>query len=96
MVGVGLSDTIGECDAFDDAWQLVRAVELAPLLRCGPDQGEDHQFGGLLRQCALGADGAVPDGGEDALDRVRGAQMLPMLGREYLLSVFMNLSLFAI
>ena len=76
MVGIVSDDPVGKSDAFDDAWQLVCAVELARLLRCGPDQGEDHQLRGLLRQCALGADGSVSDGGEDAFDRVRGAQML--------------------
>ena len=43
MCGVGLCDAVVESDAFDDAWQLVGAVELAPFLRSGPDQGEDHQ-----------------------------------------------------
>lgn len=35
-----------------------------------------------MRQCAFGTHGAMPDGGEDAFDRVRRSEMIPMLGRE--------------
>ncbi len=46
--GVGLGDAVGEFDAFDDAGQQVSSVELAPCLRGGPDEREDHEFRRLL------------------------------------------------
>lgn len=46
------------------------------------DQGEDHQLGALLLQSAFGAHGSVTDRGEDALDGVRTAQVVPMFARE--------------
>ena len=71
---VGDLDVVSECDALDDFGQLVLAL----------------QPGSVLRQRALGADGAMPDRGEHALDRVGRAQVgapsvapgIPVLGRE--------------
>lgn len=80
--GVAVGDAVGERDAFDDAGQPVRAVQLAPCLRRRPYQGEDHELRGLLRQRALGAHGPMADGGEHALDWVRRAQMVSVFGRE--------------
>ena len=82
MGGIALGDTVGEFDALDDAGQLICTVQLAPRLRGRPDQREDHQLRGLLRQGTLGAHRAMADRGEHALDRVRGAQVVPVLGRE--------------
>ena len=73
---------VGQRDAFDEAGHPVRAVQLAPCLRGRPDAAEDHGPGGLLRQRAPGAHGSVAVGGEDALDGGRGAQVVPVLGRE--------------
>ena len=66
-------------------------LELPPP---GDVSEEDYGFGleYILLQCAalgckvaeaaFGLDCAMPDSGEGALDWVRGADMLPMLGRE--------------
>merc|ERR1712078_469773 len=80
--GIDRGDAVGEFDTFDDAGQLVPAVQLAPGLRSRADQSEHHEPGGLLRERALGPDGAMPDGREHALYRVRGSHMLPLLGGE--------------
>jgi hypothetical protein len=45
-------------------------------------ESEDHQLRRLLRECSLGPDSAVADRCEHGLDRVGGAQVIPMLGRE--------------
>lgn len=58
------------------------ALQPTPGLGGGHDQLEDHEPRRLVREASLGAHSPVPDGGEDALDRIRGAQMVPMLGRE--------------
>ena len=52
------------------------------FLRRDSDQAADHQLGGLPRARALGTDGAVPDGGEHVLDRIRGPRVVPVLSRE--------------
>ena len=71
---VALGDAVGEFDAFHDHRQLVGALQAASAFRGRPDEFVDHQHRSLLRQRALGPEGAMPDRGEDALDRVRGAQ----------------------
>src|SRR5690554_3111571 len=75
-------DAVGGFDAFDDHWQLIFALQPSPRLGCGHDQLEDRESCRSLRQTSRGAHGPVPNGGKDALDRVRGAQMVPMLGGE--------------
>ena len=62
---------------MDDLGQLVFSIEFAPGFGGCGDEFEYHEPGGILRQRALGSDGSVADGGEHALDRVGGPQMLP-------------------
>lgn len=47
ICGVVSGDTIGECDAFDDHWQLFRALQTAPCLGGGLNELEDHEFRGV-------------------------------------------------
>ena len=58
------------------------AVEPAPAFLSALDQLEDHGERGLVREAALRADRPMAHRREGALDRVRGPQVLPMLGRE--------------
>ena len=46
--GVVVGDPVGECDALDDHWQLVRALQTAPCLRGGLDELEHHELRRLL------------------------------------------------
>jgi DNA invertase Pin-like site-specific DNA recombinase len=75
-------DAVAEADTLDDLRQLVLALQAAPCPGSRHDELEDHQPGSVLRQRTLGSDGAVPDGGEHTLDRVRCPQMVPVLGWE--------------
>ena len=59
---------------------MICTLQAAPFLRRSPNQGEDHQFHGLLRQGLLRADGAMADGGDDALNRIGRAQGVPVRG----------------
>ena len=87
---VGDLDAVAKCDALDDFGQLFFALQPVPGLGCGHHQLERHQPGGVLRQRALGADGAMSDRDEHALDRVGRARMgapsavpkIPSLSRE--------------
>jgi hypothetical protein len=65
-------DAVREFDTFDDARQLVRALELAPRLH--PHEGRIDQYCSRLRQRTFGAHRAMPDGGENGLDRIGGAK----------------------
>ena len=51
------------------------ALETAPRLCGGLDELEDRQLRRILREIALGADGSASDGGEDAFDRIAGAEV---------------------
>jgi hypothetical protein len=75
-------DAVGECDACDYFRQLVLPIEAAPGALGGEDELEHHDHAGLVGEAALGARRAVTDGCEGALDRVAGADVLPMLGGE--------------
>ncbi len=75
-------DAVGEGDAGDEHGQDVFTLQAPPGFRGGDDELEDHEPGGLLGQGALGSHRPVPDRREDAFDGVRGAQMVPVLGRE--------------
>src|SRR6266851_6392001 len=48
----------------------------------GVDEFEHHELGGLGRQGSLGPHGSMTHRRKYALDRVRRAQMVPVLGRE--------------
>jgi len=73
-------DTILEFDASDDLRQLVFALQAAPGFGGGVDELEDHELGGPRRQRSFRPHGSMTHGGEHALDRVRGAQVIPVLG----------------
>ena len=77
VIGRRVGDAVGEGDARDDHGQAVLAFQAAPGLRGGHHELEDHEACRLLRQGALGAGGSMADGGEDALDGVGGAQVIP-------------------
>ena len=75
-------DPVAELNPLDDLGQPVLAVEFAPFLL-----GRQHQLvcqcqRGLSAEAALGLGCPMPDGREGALDRVRGSDMLRVLGRE--------------
>ena len=82
LLGDGHLYSVGEFHTGDDFWQLGMAIELAPAALGALDQLEDHGEGGFVRQTPFGADGAMADGREGALDWVRGAQVLPMFRGE--------------
>jgi hypothetical protein len=58
------------------------AIEPAPGFLRRIDQLEHQGEGRLVREATLRADGAVPHGGKNALDRVRGPQVFPVFGGE--------------
>ena len=60
------------CDAFDDAGQLVCAVEPAPFFEAARTRVKTISSA-VFCDSPLVPHGAMADGGEDALDRVRGA-----------------------
>ncbi len=56
------------------------ALTARPAVLSCLDQLERHRQTGRARAGTFGDFGAVPDGGERRLDRIRGAQVHPMLG----------------
>ena len=64
-------DAVGEGYTKNDLRHLLVAIEPSPAPLGGLGQLEDHGERGLVRQAALSAHGAVADGREGALDRVR-------------------------
>jgi len=66
FIGIGHFDTVVELDAFDEFGQLISALQAQPFLGCRLNERKHHQFRGLLRQCALGSDRPVSDGGKHA------------------------------
>jgi hypothetical protein len=75
-------DAVGEFDACYQLWQLVLTVEASPGALRGLDHLEHHDDAGLEGETALGACRPMADGCKSALDRVAGADVLPMFGRE--------------
>lgn len=75
-------DAVGESDTSDDLGQLILALKTAPGFGGGFDELEDHDPGRVPGQRPLCAHRPVPHGGEDAFDRVRGSEMIPVLGGE--------------
>ena len=73
-------DTIMELDASDDLGQLVFALQTPPGFCRRADQLEHHEAGGLGRQRSFCPHGSMAHRGEHAFDRVRGAQVVPVLG----------------
>ena len=75
-------DAVGELHTLDHLWQLIVAVEAAPVFLWGLDELEDHGECGLVPEAALRPGRAVPHGGEGAFDGARRPQVLPVLGGE--------------
>src|SRR5215470_10480235 len=75
-------EPIGEFHTENQFWQLVVAVEASPSFLRSFNKLEDHGERGAVRQAALRPDRAVAHGCERAFDRVRGSQVLPVLGGE--------------
>ena len=75
-------DPVAELNPLDDVGQAVLAVEFAPFLLGRQHQLVCHGQRGLSAEAAPGFGGRVPDGGESALDWVRGSDVFPVLGRE--------------
>ena len=75
-------DSIAELYTEDDFRQLVVAIEATPTSFGSLGEFEDHGERGLVRETSFGAHGAVVHRGERTFDDVRGAEMLPVLGRE--------------
>lgn len=77
-----LLDPVFELNPLNDLGQAVWPGDPPPFFLRSNHQPENDGQGGLPVQAALGFPGPVPDGGKDALDRVCGADVFPMLGRE--------------
>jgi len=75
-------DPVAEFNPLDDFGQAVLPIEFASIFLGREHQLVRHGQRGLSAEASLGFDGSVPDRGESALDRVRGADMFPVLGRE--------------
>ena len=75
-------DPVVEFNPLDDLGQPVLAVEFTPFLPGRQHQLVRHRQRGLSVEASLGFGGRVPDGGERALDGVRGSDALPVLGGE--------------
>ena len=75
-------DPVAELNPLDDFGQPVLTVEFAPFLLGRQYQLVGHRQRRLAAEAAFGLGGSVPDGGEGALNRVRGSDVLPVLGRE--------------
>ena len=73
-------DTVVEFDASHDLGQLVFAFQSTPCFGGRGDELEDHEPCGPGRQRSFGPHGSVAHGGEDTLDRIRCAQVVPVLG----------------
>ena len=65
-----LDEAVAELNPFDEFWQAVSPVEFPPFGLGRHHQPERHGQSGFSAEAALGPSGAVPDGGEGALDRV--------------------------
>src|SRR5277367_6063590 len=73
-------DSVLELYTVDDFRQLVLTFQTSPGPGRGHHQFEHHETRGVLRQRAFHADGAMPHRREHAFDRVRGSQVVPMIG----------------
>jgi len=73
---------VPESDPLDDLGQTVVAGEPSPSPLRRHHQPEGHGQAGPSAQATSGPAGAMPDGGEGALDRVRRPDVLPAFGGE--------------
>ena len=72
--------SIGEFHTENQFWQLVVSIEAAPTSLRRFDELEGHRERGAVRQAALRTARTVAHGCERAFNRVRRAQVLPVLG----------------
>jgi hypothetical protein len=75
-------DSVAECYTSDELRQLILSLEAPPAFRRRYDELEDHEPRRVLRERAFHANRAMPDRCKGAFDRVRRAQMRPVLGGE--------------
>ena len=68
--GLNVADAVAELKPCDDLGEAVLTVEFAPFLLGGHHQLVGHGQSGLAAEAPLGAFRAMPDGGEDAFDRI--------------------------
>ena len=75
-------NSVAECYTSDELRQLILSLEAPPAFRRRYDELEDHEPRRVLRERAFHANRAMPDRCKGAFDRVRQAQMRPVLGGE--------------
>ena len=75
---------VGKFDAIDDFWQQISSAQFEPVFLGCLDQLEHHDPRLVARQAALGALGAMSNGCKRAFDRVRRANVTPVLRRKIL------------
>ena len=80
LISATASIPVLELYTADDFRQLVLTLQSPPGRGRRDHQFEHHETRGVLRQRAFHADGAMPHRREHALDRVRGSQVVPMIG----------------
>jgi hypothetical protein len=73
-------EAVLEFDASDEFGQLVFALQTPPGFCRRTDQLEHHEAGGLGRQRSFCPHGSMAHRREHAFNRVRGAQVVPVLG----------------
>ena len=79
VTGNGGLHPVTDFDTSYDLGQLVWSIEPAPAFLSGLNQLEDERQRRLVRQAALGANGATAHGGKGAFNRGRDAKVLPVL-----------------
>lgn len=72
-----MAQAVAELNPLDDFRQAVLAVEFAPFPLRRHHEPEGHGQPGPATEASFGAFRAVPDGGEGAFDRIRGADVFP-------------------
>lgn len=83
IFGVVLGDSVGECDASGDQRHWFGPFRRRHVFAAASTRLKTIICVGLCESAPpLGSHHPVPDGGDDALDRVARAKMIPMLGRE--------------
>src|ERR1700730_19123869 len=75
-------DSVKEFGTFDDFRQLVLTLQSPPGFRRRHYQLENHETRGVLRQRALHTHRAMPHRCKYAFNRIRCAQVIPMIGGE--------------
>jgi len=65
-----MAKAVAELNPCDGLGEAFLAIAFAPFLLHRHHQLERHDQAGLAAEAAIGAFCSVPDGGEDALDRI--------------------------